>query len=133
MAVDVMADLMDMVDANKGARALELIEELAILKVETLTASPEDKLLYVEQLEDKLGSLEHVLDGERIVASAELAAIFKRAAGTALSAFGAVGKELVKASVAGALGGVAGGLLGGLGDTLVDKAIDAATDALSPE
>lgn len=129
MSDSVISDLEDIIEDGKSDRALALISELSELKTQALVSSASDKRLYVEMIEDKLGSLEHILDSERIVASKAIATIFTRSVKTALAAFSSIGAELIKATVSGVIGGISGGLLGGLGDGLVDIA----TDALSPE
>ena len=126
-------DVADMIDTSKSARVQELLEELSNLKIEAISSEPADAALYAEMIEDKLGSMAHVLAEEGIVKTSEIAFVVTRAAKTMLSGLAVVGKEFIKISLKATLGGVVGGALGGLGDKLVDSAIDAVVDKLSPE
>lgn len=131
---DFMADVIDLVQSGKEQRLVDLTTELTELKVQALTADdPGDRRLYAEQIEDKLGSMAHVLATESIVASQEIGAMLSRAARAMLTGFATVAKPIIKASISTALGGIGGVVLGGLGDKLVDGAVDAVIDKLSPE
>jgi len=104
------------------------------LKVDALTADDvDDRRLYVEMIEDKLGSLAHVVATEGIVASNEIGAMLATGARTMLSGFGIVAGPMIKLILTSTLGVVGGAVLGELGDKLVDTVVDAAIDSLSPE
>ena len=129
-----VTDVIDLIQADKAERLIELTIELTNLKVEALTADDAaDRRLYVEMIEDKLGSLAHVVATEGIVASNEIGAILATGARTMLSGFAIVAKPLIKVSLTVALGSMGGAALGGLGDKIVDTVVDSAIDSLSPE
>jgi len=129
-----VTDVIDLIQADKAERLIELTIELTNLKVDALTADDvDDRRLYVEMIEDKLGSLAHVVATEGIVASNEIGAMLATGARTMLSGFGIVAGPMIKLILTSTLGVVGGAVLGELGDKLVDTVVDAAIDSLSPE
>lgn len=132
LAKEFAIKLKDHISADKSERVEELIRDIAAVKTQAMLASEENAPLYMELLEDKLASLNHVLDSERILAEREFKAVFVTAAKALLETFGSVGAELVKSAVKGAVSGAVGSALGGLGETIVEKAVDKLGDSLSP-
>lgn len=127
-------DVIEFVEDGKAPRLEQLAVELSELKIEALSAEdPDTRLLYGEMIEDKLGSMAHVLNSERIVANKRVGAMLTTGLKTMLGGFVTIAEPIIKASISGVVGGVLGGVLGDLGDKLVDKGIDAVIDKLSPE
>ena len=117
-------------DPTKTDRARELVKDIAQLQMDKLMADDEDKALYDEMIADKLGSMEHVLVSEAIVASRELAAQLAAGARGLVTGAAVVGKEFVKASLAG-IGGPAGGVAARVGEKVIDTAAKKALDKIS--
>jgi len=129
MSDAVVDDLKDILKAGKTERAKDLLKELSRLKIDVLLADKNDQPLYNEMLQDRIGSIRHVLDEERIVAYRSLNETMIRALRTALAGFGGVASALVSTAVRSAVGGAATGLLGSAGTKLVDLAAESAGKA----
>lgn len=121
-----LKDVKDLVQDKDMPLVKELAREIAEIEIEAVLADDsETRALVAELSKTKRGTMLHLLDTQRIVASREMAALIVRSLKTFLTGFSVVTKEVLKAGIRVGVGGPAGALLGSAGEGLVESAIEA--------